>query len=195
MARPSQAHRRREEIIWALYDCLSERGQEKVTIKEIAVKAGLTPGMIHYYFESKDDIVAGLAVAIIEKYDSLIEAQLAAASSTEKKIAYAIDFMVDELIFNVPLNRVFYNLIQMAFERQHLQQVVKNFLAEYRRRLARVFEEAGAGKASRGLGAALVAVTEGFSLQCMVDPHAFERREIRRLITEVVTYRLSKSVS
>ena len=195
MARPSKAHQRREEIIWALYNCLTARGQEKITIKEIAAKAGLTPGVIHYYFESKDDIVSALAVAIIDKYGSLIESRLAAAASTEDKIASAIDFMVDELVFNISLNRVFYNLIQMAFERQRLQQVVKYFLTEYRRRLALVFEEAGAGKASEGLGAALVAVTEGFSLQCMVDPEAFDRREVRRLITEAVTYRLSRSIS
>ncbi len=176
MGRKSKAHRRREEIVWALYDCLAERGQEKITIKEIAVRAGLTPGVIHYYFKSKDDIISSLAAAIMEKYSNLIDEQLAAASSTEKKIESAIDFMVDELIFDRPLNRVFYNLIQMAFERQSLGQVVKDFLKEYRRRLARVFEEAGAGKSSKGLGAALVAVTEGFSLQCMVDPTAFKRK-------------------
>ncbi len=195
MGRKRMAHRRREEIVWALYDCLAVRGQEKITIKEIAVRAGLTSGVIHYYFKSKDDIISSLAEAIIEKYGNLIDEQLAAASSTEKKIESAIDFMVDELIFNRPLNRVFYNLIQMAFERQSLGQVVKDFLKEYRRRLARVFEEAGAGKASKGLGAALVAVTEGFSLQCMVDPTAFKRKEVRRLIAQAVTYRLSKSVS
>ena len=89
---------------------------------------------------------------------------------------------------------VFYNLIQMAFERQSLRRVVKDFLKEYRRRLARVFEEAGAGQASNGLGAALVAVTEGFSLQCKVDPAAFDRREVRRLIAQAVTYRDDKTI-
>lgn len=195
MGRKSQADQRREEIVWALYDCLAERGQEKITIKEIAVRAGLAPGVIHYYFKSKDDIISSLAEAIIEKYGNLIDEQLAAAPTTEKKIESAIDFMVDELIFNRPLNRVFYNLIQLAFERQSLGRVMKDFLKEYRRRLARVFEEAGAGKASKGLGAALVAVTEGFSLQYMVDPEAFGRKDVRRLIAQAVTYRLSKSIS
>ena len=195
MGRKSNAAQRREQIVWALYDCLAERGQEKVTVKEIAAKAGLPSGVIHYYFKSKDDIISGLAEAIVYKYGRLIDERTAAASSTEKKIESAIDFMVDELIFNPPLNRVFYNLIQMAFERKNLEKVVKGLLKEYRQRLARVFEEAGAGKASKGLGAALVAVTEGFSLQCLVDPKAFKRKEVRRLIAQAVTYRLSESVS
>ena len=37
--------------------------------------------------------------------------------------------------------------------------------------------------------------TEGFSLQFMVDPVAFERKEVRRLIAQAVTYRLLKSAS
>ena len=191
MGRKSSAPQRREQIVWALYECLAERGQEKVTIKEIAAQAGLAPGVIHYYFKSKDDIIAGLAEAIVEKYSRMIDERTAAEVSTEKKIAAAIDFIVDELIFNLPLNRVFYNLIQMAFERQRLQRVVKGLLKEYRERMARVFEAAGAGKASKGLGAALVAVTEGFSLQCLVDPKAFKRNEVRQMISQAVEYRLS----
>jgi AcrR family transcriptional regulator len=191
MGRKSNAPQRREQIVWALYDCLAERGQEKVTIKDIAAQAGLPPGVIHYYFKSKDDIIGGLAEAIVEKYSRIIDERTGAEISTEKKIAAAIDFIVDELIFNQPLNRVFYNLIQMAFERQRLQRVVKGLLKEYRERLARVFEAAGAGKASNGLGAALVAVTEGFSLQCLVDPKAFKQDEVRQLIAQAVKYRIS----
>ena len=191
MGRKSSAPQRREQIVWALYDCLAERGQEKVTIKDIAAQAGLPSGVIHYYFRSKDDIIAGLAEAIVEKYSRMIDERTAAESSIEKKVTAAIDFIVDELIFNRPLNHVFYNLIQMAFERQRLQSVVKSLMKEYRERLARVFEAAGAGKASNGLGAALVAVTEGFSLQCLVDPKAFKRDEVRQLIDQAVAYRLS----
>jgi len=191
MGRKSSAPQRRAQIVWALYDCLAESGQEKVTIKEIAAKAELPAGVIHYYFKSKDDIIAGLAEAIVEKYSCMIDEQTSAQFSIEEKVATTIDFMVDQLIFNRPLNLVFYNLVQMTFERKKLQSVVKILMQEYRERLARVFEAAGAGKAGNGLGATLVAITEGFSLQCLVDPKAFKRDEVRQLISQAVEYRLS----
>jgi len=191
MGRKSTAPQRRAQIVWALYECLAERGQEKVTIKEIAAKAELPAGVIHYYFKSKDDIIAGLAEAIVEKYSCMIDEQTSAQFSIEEKVATAIDFMVDQLILNRPLNLVFYNLVQMTFERKKLQSVVKILMQEYRGRLARVFEAAGAGKAGNGLGATLVAITEGFSLQCLVDPKAFKRGEVRQLIAQAVDYRLS----
>jgi AcrR family transcriptional regulator len=193
MGRKSSAPQRREQIVWALYDCLAERGQEKVTIKNIAAQAGLPSGVIHYYFKSKDDIIAGLAEAIVEKYSRMIEEQTAAQFSIDEKVATAIDFIVDELIFNRPLNLVFYNLVQMTFERKKLQSVVRILMQEYRRRLARVFEAAGVGKADTGRGATLVAITEGFSLQCLVDPKAFKRDEVRQLLAQALNYRLSIS--
>ena len=191
MGRKSNAHQRREQIIWALYDCLVEKGHEKVSVKEIAAQAGLPSGVIHYYFSSKDDIVSGLAEAIVDKYSTMLDERLTEAASVEQRIEYAIDFIVDILIFNRPLNHVFYNLIQMTFERKALGKVVKKMFKDYRERLAGVFKEAGVGRESKMLGAALVAVTEGFSAQLMVDPRAFRKNEIRQLIAQAVRDRLT----
>ena len=96
-----------------------------------------------------------------------------------------------ELIFNHALNRVFYNLIQMAFERTELVEVIREMLRNYRKRLGEVMEEAGGGADSPFLGAALVAVTEGFSVQLMVDPKAFRKSEVRRLLRQAINDRLS----
>jgi AcrR family transcriptional regulator len=191
MGRKSNAPQRREQIIWALYDCLVEKGSEKVTIKEIAARAGLPPGVIHYYFTSKDDIVLKLAEAVVDKYSTMLDERLAEAVSIEQRIESAIDFLVDILIFNPPLNRVFYNLIHMTFERKALGNVVKKMFQDYRERLARVFNEAGAGRESKVLGAALVAITEGFSLQLMIDPRAFKRADVRRSIAQALSDRLA----
>jgi len=190
MGRTSNASERREQIIWALYDCLVEKGQEKVTIKEIAFKAGLPPGVIHYYFKSKDDIVSNLAQVIVQKYSSMVQEHIEKAKSTAQQINYAIDFIIDKLIFDLPLNRVFYNLIQMTFERKELGSVVKKMFENYREQLSQVFNAAGAGTQSNMLGASLVAVTEGFSLQLMVDPDAFSREDVNKVFQQLIQSRL-----
>jgi hypothetical protein len=121
----------------------------------------------------------------------MFDERLAGAVSIEQRIESAIDFIVDILIFNPPLNRVFYNLIHMTFERKALGNVVKKMFQDYRERLARVFKEAGAGRESKVLGAALVAITEGFSLQLMIDPRAFKRADVRRSIAQAFSDRLA----
>ncbi len=190
MGRPSNAKQRRQQIIRALYDCLAIKGHEKVTIKGIAAQAGLPPGVIHYYFSSKDEIVSQLAEAIVDKYSTLLNRKVNEAIGIAGKIESLIDLMI-EFIFNRALNRVFYNLIQMAFERTELQIVMKKLLTNYRETVAEVFKEAGAGVQSPFLGAALVAITEGLSVQLMVDPDAFKEKDIRQLISKAVRDRLN----
>ena len=186
MGRKSNAPQRRDQIVWALYDCLIEKGHEKVSVKEIAARAGLPAGVIHYYFSSKDDIVSNLAEAIVNKYSTMLDERLKEADSTGQRIESAVDFIVDFLIFNRPLNRVFYNLIQMTFERKALGKVVKKMFKDYRERFADVLKEAGVGRESKMRGAALVALTEGFSAQLMVAPQAFKKADVRKLIAQAV---------
>jgi len=189
MGRKSNAPKRREQIVWALYDCLAEKGHEKVTVKEIAAQAKLPPGVIHYYFKSKDEIVSTLAEAILEKYSKIVDLRLAEAKSIEQRIDIIIEFLVD-IIFDRPLNRTFYNLIQMAFERKELNEVMKEMLYSYRQKVTDIFKEAGVGEQSPLFGAALVAVTEGFAMQLMVDPKSIIRADVHRLITQAVRDRL-----
>ena len=192
MGRKSIAHKRREQILWALYDCLSEKGHEKVTINTIAAQAKLSPGIIHYYFKSKDEIVSVLAEAIIEKYGDMFDLRLSEAGLNEQPIDILIDFLVD-IILDHPLNHVFYNMVQMSFEREQLQTVMQTMLESYRNKLSEVIIKSGANRDSPLLGAALLAVTEGTTLQVLMDPRAFKRDDVRQIISAAVQ-NLSKAV-
>src|SRR5436190_1207531 len=55
MARtPKVVEDRREQIIDAAMHVFAQKGFTKATNKDIAHEAGITPGLIYYYFESKD---------------------------------------------------------------------------------------------------------------------------------------------
>lgn len=194
MGRKSNAPERRYQIIWALYDCLAEKGHEKVTVKEIAKKADLAPGVLHYYFKTKDDIVSTLAATLIEKYTEDLQACIRETQTPEQKIRVAIEFIIERLIFDLPLNRVFYNLIQMVFERPDLDVTLRGMFENYRKEVSRIFREVGAGHQSDMLGASLVAVTEGFALQHMVDPGALDRSAVSSVISKMIQDRLGMKI-
>jgi len=186
MGRKSNADQRRREIIWALYDCLAEQGHEKVTIKSIAARAGLPYGVIHYYFKDKEEIISELARAVVERYSQGLEDHLAAARTDRQEISMAIDYVVDELIFSRSLNRVFVNLIQMAFERETLHAVMTGMFRAYRRRFVEVLKNAGVEQQAEATGAAVVALAEGFSLQWMVEPGVFTKEEVKTALIRAV---------
>ncbi|MCG8424212.1 MAG: TetR/AcrR family transcriptional regulator [Proteobacteria bacterium] len=73
MARPSNTHERRVEIVEGLLRVMSERGYERASINEIARAAGLTAGLIHYHFGSKQQIL----LALVERLASAFQTRLA----------------------------------------------------------------------------------------------------------------------
>jgi len=61
MARtPKVVEDRREQIIDAAMRVFSEKGFTKATNKDVAREAGITPGLIYYYFESKEKLLQAM---------------------------------------------------------------------------------------------------------------------------------------
>ena len=179
MARKSQAPRKREQIAWALFDCLAENGHENISIKRIAARAGMPHGVIHYYFEKKEDIVNALVEALTalyqEKFQKFLESGKQGIGS---RLENMLHYLVEAFVFDRRLNRVFYNLVQMGFERQGVNAPLRRLLDAYRGNIRDMFVQAGAGDQSSPLAMMTVAVIEGLALQWMIDPDGFDRQEV-----------------
>lgn len=57
MARPSTTALRREQIADAFIEELAASGYDGATIARVAARAGLAPGLAHYHFASKEEIL------------------------------------------------------------------------------------------------------------------------------------------
>jgi len=66
MPRASNTEARRAEITGALLAVIARHGYEKATIQAIAAQAGLAPGLIHYHFRSKQEILVSLIGAMAQ---------------------------------------------------------------------------------------------------------------------------------
>lgn len=89
MARPSNTEQRRNEIINAFLEVMASQGYAKATIAAIADKAGLAPGLIHYHFKNKQEILLELIGQVsdltLERYQQNLQN---AKSPKEKLRAY-----------------------------------------------------------------------------------------------------------
>jgi TetR/AcrR family transcriptional repressor of bet genes len=76
MARPSNTDVRRKQIIDALRAEMSEVGFARASTRSIAERAGLAPGLVHYHFQDKEEIL----LALVEQMISDAEARFAKLS-------------------------------------------------------------------------------------------------------------------
>jgi len=182
LGRKSNADERRKQILQALYDCLTEKGHERVTIKKIAQRAGLPHGVIHYYFSDKDEIIAELIKNLQAAYYNQWDNLLSAISNDSRKIPAAIDFLAESMVLDPGLNRVLYNLVQMGFERKPVRDALKQAYRIYRQQLADLFFRKNAAGEQHVSATALLAMIEGLALQCMIEEDVVEPEQIKRLL-------------
>ncbi len=95
MGRPSNTEQRRAEIVGGLLAVMAERGYQRATVPEIARAAGLSPGLLHYHFDHKQQILVTLVKHLVAGLERRAEARLAAAGDAprERLLAYVDAFV------------------------------------------------------------------------------------------------------
>ncbi len=74
MGRPSLRAERRAEVARAFLRVLGARGQGGATIASVAAEAGIAQGLVHHYFESKQDLYDALLDELLASFRRRIEA-------------------------------------------------------------------------------------------------------------------------
>jgi TetR/AcrR family transcriptional repressor of bet genes len=143
MGRPSNTKQRKQEIVDALLRVMAERGYEKASIQAIAKEAGLAPGLIHYHFKTKQEIllelvnwIAASAVARLEKMEkevtdpwdklsAFINARLATGGTELPEVVSAWVVIAGESIRQPEIKKIYQSLIeqQLNFLKQLIADV------------------------------------------------------------------------
>ncbi|MCV2885972.1 TetR/AcrR family transcriptional regulator [Aestuariibacter sp. AA17] len=134
MGRPSNTQKRKQEIVTALLRVMADLGYEKASIQAIAREAGLTPGLIHYHFKTKQEILLSAVNWIVtsaekrlakfqevkqtpwEKLEAFINARLATGEAQMPEIVSAWVVIAAESIRQPEVREIYQGLIQTQLD-------------------------------------------------------------------------------
>ena len=68
MGRPSNRAERRRQILAAFARVLADHGFAGATVAAIAQEAGVTPGLVHYHFDSKAELLEALVDELVRGF-------------------------------------------------------------------------------------------------------------------------------
>jgi len=91
MARPRNTEQRQEQIVQGLLAVMADRGYERASVAQIAQAAGLTPGLVHYHFKTKQDILLRLVDFLGVSLDVRLERRIAKAETARGRLEAFID--------------------------------------------------------------------------------------------------------
>jgi TetR/AcrR family transcriptional repressor of bet genes len=91
MARPSNTEQRRAQIVSGLRSVMAEHGYDGASVPAIAEAAGLSPGLVHYHFQNKQEILLSLIDELGALVRARYERRAQAASSPRARLHAFLD--------------------------------------------------------------------------------------------------------
>ena len=89
--RAAVSRRRRGEIIRAAVHVLGRAGCADTSMKEIARQAGVAPGLLHYYFESKDELLTAVVGDLQEQMTATWTAAVTGGDDPLERLIAGLD--------------------------------------------------------------------------------------------------------
>jgi len=161
----------RERLVAAGYTVLSQQGYEATTVKEVARVAGVSPGLFHYYFASKEELLIAVLHEAGARYGRLMQEVRATAPADQfLEAAFAA---VRERVGQEPgWYRLRYELFALGLRNPAFLPVLGDMLAYIRQMFARAFRDLAGGDEARAQALAAVALAcfDGLALQTLAQP-------------------------
>jgi len=173
----------KHRIIDAAYRALVRQGYHETSMKDIAAEAGVAPGLAHYYFETKEDLLvaaiergcepvmraweqAGLSLSgpLPEDADPMAFARIGFELAKQELKAYGGLFLLTFDMFGVGLHN------------PRIASAVRSFIDERRAFVARITQGVIAGMAEppvasvEAIAASIWGSLHGIYLQKVMDP-------------------------
>jgi AcrR family transcriptional regulator len=161
----------RERLIDAGYTILSDKGYEATTVKEVAKVAGVSPGLFHYYFASKDELLKAVLHEAGRRYGQIMQ-DLRAVVPADHFLEAAIEALRTRVTQQPGWYRLRYELFALGLRNPTFLPVVGEMLAYHRQVFTRALLVVTAGDEARAqdLAALAIAAFDGLALQQLAQP-------------------------
>jgi len=116
---------RRKQLIDAAIQSIHEFGLANATVARIANKAGVSPGIVHHYFEDKNDLLFATMRALLVDLRTEAIARLGAARTPTERVYAIIDASFSEAQFSPEVITAWLALYGSARRSDRLSRIVR----------------------------------------------------------------------
>ncbi|MFW7378181.1 MAG: TetR/AcrR family transcriptional regulator [Oligoflexus sp.] len=179
MSKPDVAAERKDQIVRATVECITKHGYHNFSMQDVARTAGVSKGIIHYYFLNKDDLMMSVLDRVAGDIEGVILQDMQAISDPVKKLEI---FMT--VSFEVVRNTKEYYQVNMDFwtqinQKKEVRQVISRHYSKFRDTCANVIAEGVQSGAFRKVDPSqqasfIISVIDGLSLQWLFDETVFD---------------------
>jgi AcrR family transcriptional regulator len=183
-----------QRIVEAMRTSVGKRGAAGSTFDVVAREAGVSRGLLHYYFGSKERLMVEVVRSDCETRVAALEENLATATSADEFVAFLVQTL-EAFLSDEPSQAVLYEMLSASRRSEEIRAELAELYRRWRAQLAVALIDKQREGVVRldaepeDVAALLFALGDGMGLQVISDPEwdsapAFELgvRTARRLL-------------
>ncbi|MFD1328366.1 TetR family transcriptional regulator C-terminal domain-containing protein [Mycoplana ramosa] len=181
---------RRHDLIEATLDCIAESGLQGATVRQIAIKAGVTAGLIRHYFSSKEHILQEAYRVVIAR---LTEKAERVTGDPEERLRSFIVINLTEPVANSRSLSLWASFISQVSVDPMLSAIHREGYLSFRNALEGLIADFLASKGQdasparcRALAIAINGLLDGLWLEGCLAGDLFEERELVKIALDSV---------
>jgi TetR/AcrR family fatty acid metabolism transcriptional regulator len=175
----------------AAYKVVGEKGYNEFTIKDIAVEAGLSTGLVHYYFKNKEELLFTLLKEMNANLKYNLNKALTVLEEPQDKLLAFCDEAFDLLNKEKAYFHVIIDFWAQINHNKRIRQANIKLFQSYRDEITAILKEGAAKGVFMAVDVQLtsviiVSLIQGTIIQYVIDNEAFDYREYARKIKEQI---------
>jgi AcrR family transcriptional regulator len=189
-SRQRQSKDRRQEILTAAAQVIIDRGLADTRIADVADRCGISPGLILYYFDSKDRLLVEALANANDKFYLRLSRELRQVPSATEQLRLLIELSIPRLRTEpeeIDDWALWIEIWVRALRDPKLAEERETLDRQWRRSIADVIirgRESGEfpdGLGAEDLGIAIAAMIDGLAIQVLMNDTAFTPSSVRDL--------------
>jgi AcrR family transcriptional regulator len=173
---------RREQIIKAAYEVASRRGLARLTVRQVALKARLSVGLVLFHFKSKDHLIVALLDWLLATTTVLhIGPDIQCIAQPLDRLLALLRQEMDRLASEPRRIRLFFEFWVLGGHHAEIRRKMQAELARYREAFRPMVQQVLVAEPDQfahvtadGLAAVAVSFIKGCAVQSMIDPESFD---------------------
>lgn len=129
----------KDKILTSAKRLFSEKGYQATSLKDIVEEIGKTPGIIYYYFESKEEILVRIYEGIMEEAIEGMSKMVSSDTSTSEKMSEAIRYHAEFIMQKQPYTKILFD--EESFLPYDFQKLIRKKKGEYSKLVEDVYAD------------------------------------------------------
>ena len=184
-------HLRRSQLTRAAYKMVGQKGYYNFTIRDIAREAGLSTGLVHYYFKDKEDLLLNLLKEINRNMTIILNRAISVIDNPKDKLETFMNQAFDLVHTEKDYFYIVIDFWSQVNKNERMKRANIKLFQSYRDECMKILRE-GVEKGVFNpidveyIAAFIISLIQGMVIQHVIDANAFDYEEYTKRVKKHV---------